>query len=90
MSNLFLFNGESMIELTKKMSLHLELELNKSEFSNKWSNLGDILYCWGTQYYYVDNYSHGYKNFMKKNKYEITKEQYNWITKQLLTYCHEA
>lgn len=41
-------NERRSFELTKEQANTLELELNKSEYGQKWSHIGDVLYKFST------------------------------------------
>tara|TARA_B110000261_G_scaffold132359_1_gene148769 strand:- start:239 stop:472 length:234 start_codon:yes stop_codon:yes gene_type:complete len=64
------------MKISNQQALDLEIKINKSIYDRLWSQLGDILYKWrlNPQYYEIEPLS-----------YNVTKEQLNWINKNMIT-----
>jgi hypothetical protein len=64
------------MKISNQQALDLEIKINKSIYDSLWSQLGDILYKWrlNPQYYEIEPLS-----------YNVTKEQLNWINKNMIT-----
>ena len=59
------------IYISPEEANRLEIELNLSQFSRKWRNLGNVLYNWRiSQDYYICNQS---------LYYAISEKQFEWI-----------
>lgn len=70
------YNGSDSITVNISDCIKLELKLNKDEmYKNKWENLGDILYSWGS--------STNYKNLMNNNEFLAKQEQIDWLRNNL-------
>jgi hypothetical protein len=64
------------MKISPKQAIDLEIKLNKTIYSKEWIELGDILYKWRIDptYYQIEN----------PLFFNITKEQMEWITKNII------